>query len=281
MRKQKFALCLAGLLLIPATAFVAPSAANALYRPDDAKEYKIERTFKKGEKDRYNIVLKFNGSNPTLGGDFKLTMDMILRETVKEVKDGVAEYESEFEQALANLGGGEQDLSSQFPQATFKADKSGRMWNVKVKGGDALLQGGGGGKEQLISVVRAMFYPAKAVKIGDTWDVLVTNPDTKDKEGKEITQAKGKATVIGTEKIAGFDGLKIKVTSDITLDPKEKMPLKFEGDGILDSVSGKILIVKGSMDGTLPQIGKSTADVSISLMKEDPKIDVRDKKKDK
>ena len=268
MRKQNFAFCLAGLLLIPATLLVNSPTAQALYRSDDAKEYKIERILTKGNTDRYNFVFK---TKTTSQQKVALTLDMIIRETTQEITDGVATIASEFDQAEISFGEVKQDVSTSFPTSKYKADKTGRVWDFKFEGGAPELQGGTGGNEQTIAIIRTSLYPPKAVKVGESWDILVKTPDPKDKEGKEITVAKGKASVLGAERIAEFNALKIKATIDLTLDPTMKTPAKYEGEGLIDIATGKILTLKGTVDGNFGPLGKAKADISLSLMTGEPK----------
>lgn len=268
MRKQNFALCLAGLLLVPVTLLVNSPTAQALYRADDAKEYKIERTLTKGSTDRYNFVFK---TKATKEQPLALTLDMIIRETTQEITDGIATIASEFDQAELIIGEVKQDVSTSFPTSKYKADKTGRVWDFKFEGGAPELQGATGGNERTIAIVRTSLYPPKAVKVGESWDILVKEPDTKNKEGKETVVAKGKATVLGTERIAEFDALKIKATIDLTLDPNVKKPMKYEGEGLIDTITGKILTVKGTVNGNFGPIGEAKADISLSLMTGNPK----------
>jgi hypothetical protein len=282
MRKQNFAFCLAGMLLIPATALMTPSIAKALYYPDDAKEYKIERTLTKGNTDRYNFVFK---TKATKEQPIALTLDMIIRETTQEINEGVATIGSEFDQAELTIGEVKNDVAKSFPTSKYKADKTGRVWDFKFEGGAPELQGGTGGNEQTIAIIRTSLYPPKAVKIGGSWDILIKEPDPKNKEGKEITLAKGKATVMGTERIAEFDALKIKANIDLTLDPNVKKPTKYEGESLIDIATGKILTLKGTVNGNFGPLGEAKADISLSLMTGDPKKSTQEatdkEKKDK
>ena len=272
MQKRLLGLCLAGTLLVPATLLTIPQMASAV-RPDDAKTYTLERVFTKGATDRYNLILKGKVNNPGIGSNVELVIDTILRETTKEIKDDVALVDSTFEKALITFGGEKQEVA--FPKSAFKTDKSGRMWDVKIEDAASSQTGG---SEQMITVIRAGFYPKKAVKVGENWEVVVSTPERKDKKDKEVVLGKGKASLVGTEKIASFDALKVKLTLEILLDEKAKTPLKFDGTALIDSVTGKMLTVTGTVDGELPIIGKGKQEVSLSLLKEEPIKDVRDKK---
>lgn len=282
--KPKFShVMLAGMLLVPSVTLVLPSA-SALRRADDMKTYALERTFKKDASDRYNVTLKAKFNNPQLGGDIDLTMDMIVKETTKDVKDGVATINSEFEEAKANFGGIEQDLTASFPKSSYKADKTGKVWDVKSEGGAPELQGSRGGNDRMISVVRSSFYPSKAVKVGDTWDISVVDSDKKDKEGKETVIGKGKAKAVAVEKVGEFEALKIKTKVELNLDEKAKPAPVFEGEGFVDITSGKMLKMAGIVEGSLGPLGNTKADISFSLMtgeRKDPKKEDKPADKDK
>jgi hypothetical protein len=279
MKTTASRLVLAGVLLVPTTLLISPQVAAALRQDENTKTYTLERTFKKDTTDRYNVTLKTKVNNPQLGGEIDLNMDMTVKETTKEIKDGVATIHSEFERAQASFGGIEQDLTTAFPKSIYKTDKTGRVWNVKTEGGDPTLQGEGG-NERMIAVVRSGFYPPQAVKVGDAWDVTVIERDKKDKDDKEIVLAKGKAKAVAIEKVGEFTALKIKSKIDLTLDGKVKPPPVFDGEGFLDTTSGKILKMTGIVEGTLGQLGNTKANISLSLLSGEDKKPKTDAKKD-
>ncbi len=268
-------MCLAGTLLVPATLLILPQPAVAFRRVDDAKTYILERVFTKGASDRYNATFKAKSTNPQFSD---LSVDLISRETTKEIKDGVATIAAAFDQAEILVGGLKHDIAQAFSTSKYKADKLGRIWDIKSEGGAPELKDAQTSIERPIAIVRSSFYPPKAVKVGDSWDVSVPDLDKKTKDDQETILAKGKSTVLGTEKLAGFDAIKIKTSLTLLLDPKTTKPVKFDGEALLDSITGKMLTLKGTLTGTFGPLGETKADISLSLMKEEPVKDVKDKK---
>jgi len=91
------------------------------------------------------------------------------------------------------------------------------------------------------------FYPAKPVKVGESWDL-----DYSDAKAENPYTVKAKGTLIGTEMVSGMQTLKINIVTDTTAEMKdpgtrEKISLiaHFEGGGNMEIKSGKIVAMTG------------------------------------
>ena len=265
-------------VLLGGTVFLLAARVHA----DDAKKedtaYTITRKYKKGEVDHYRLNIALTV------GNMPITLNMLMKETTKEVKDnGNANVTDEFDEANAKIGDNESDIAALLPTLVQTRDKMGLALDTKLEGGSPLFTSGPSAK-MFNNLQQSGFYPDKPVKVGDTWKIAFGD---KAKDGQKTT---GTATFVAMETIDGTPTLKIKTSTDVegTFENPmtgEKSDVKTHAEGIsnIDPVTGKALKVKvtteglGSAAGGQPGKGEFT----MLLVKPDAKDkDAKDKKSD-
>jgi hypothetical protein len=251
-REALWALCAA----LIATGF----AAVATPRTEEA--FTIKRIFVKGETNLARLSSELQVAQDEKKPD-KLTnvkLGLILRETTLDIKeDGAMVIRMDFPKGAADLGTGDIDIRGLLPIVTKTFDKSGRV--VKEERDNA--NGPFGSPDRLVALAALGFYPEKPVKIGESWDIEVDDPDKKDTRRKI-----GKATLVGIETLKGMETFKIKWVIDIerTENGKEKKS-HIEAEANIDRKSGRNVRVKGKASGAL-EMGIRNAMVTFDLLNE-------------
>ena len=254
-----YASVLAGGLLAPCAvraddAKADPSVANTLKK----------RIFKTGDVNHYKLSMK----SQVAGADNSVTIT--FKETTKDAKaDGQFTLLDEFESAMANIMGADQDISSFLPTITVVRDKDGKLSN-KTEGGIEQAAAQISPVMQQIATIQEAFLPKTPVKVGDKWKVTVTAP------GPDGAGAKhdGEATLLGTEVIGGIKSVKLKVSSDV-----DANDAKVHNESLLnlDPETGKLLKISAKVDGTSGGM-KITQELEMSLVPAEKKADAPDKK---
>ncbi len=221
----------------PATAVKKDAAAD---EKKDAKAYTIQRKYKAGDVDRYNIAVDVSGAQ-------SVTLGLLLKNTIKDVKaDGGATILGEFEKATATLGGGDQEITGLLPTLTQTFSATGKLTDLKTEGGNpAITQTG------FLNIVKSVLdvavYPPTPIKPGDTWEY---HADASQADQK----VKGTATFVGLETVDGTPTYKIKTLTDgaaTAPNPAngDKVNIKTHAEGTqnLDVVTGKLVKVQTSV----------------------------------
>ena len=251
--------------LIVGTGFlIARPAAAQTPKPADDTTYTLKRTYKAGDVDRYKLDYHMSLNIPQLGGDTEIIMQMVMKETTKEVKtDGTVVTEDLYEQGTVNLGGMEVDLTAQLPKLTITRSKM--KLDVKAEGGNEMLT------DQMVEMVKAMYqqqdavYPTKPVKIGDSWKVEMNTPTP---DGKTV-KTTGNATLVDTEMLNGQKTLKIKYVIEAA-EGQSDTKMHGETTSNVDIKSGKQLKVVSKTDGEAMG-SKVSAKMTMTLMTGDDK----------
>jgi hypothetical protein len=243
-----------------------PAVAQDTKAADVAAYTMKKRVFTTGEVNRYKLAMKVQ----TGGQD--ITVNMAFKETIKDAKpSGEFTILNEFESAMANIGGMEQDISTFLPTITVMRDKDGKLSN-KTEGGNEQASAQISTMMQQLSTMQEPYLPKNPVKVGDKWKISVTAPGPAGGTNK----TEGEATLIGTEVVSGVKSLKLKVVADV--DNKEKdTKAHTESTLNLDPDSGKLLKMTTKLDGTA-EGSKIGQEMEISLVPADKKADPADKK---
>ena len=267
------ALLVAPMFLTSTVTFAAPPAAtpDQVAKHDD-KAYTLARTFKAKEVNRYKMGITTNIDSPQIG-NIDVIVTVIFRETTKEIKDnGNAVLLNEFDSASAKFGEMEKDLTASLPTITTTIDKLGHVLDTKVEGGDPMMT-----QQMTTGMMGGMgqqgYFPAKPVKVGDTWKIEVP---AKDKNSAKVT---GVATFLGTDMLNGMQTYKVKMVTDSesTMDnpqnPGETLTIKMHSNGVTsyDALSGKMVKVTLTSTSEGTPLGKSKSDMSITLVTGDDK----------
>jgi beta-glucosidase-like glycosyl hydrolase len=93
---------------------------------------------------------------------------------------------------------------------------------------------------KLMSSINEPLFTSKAVKAGDTWEVVVDNAAVK---GKKATV---KVTLVGAEKLNGKDVVKIKQTAEAATDDKDGK-MKIDVTAWIDPKTGRTLKMEGKV----------------------------------
>ncbi len=206
----------------------------------DVKTYTIQRKYKVGDVDRYNIAVDVSGAQ-------SVNLGLLLKNTIKDVKaDGGATILGEFEKATATIAGGDQEITGFLPTLTQTFSAAGKLTDLKTEGGNpAITQTG------FLNIVKSVLdvavYPPTALKPGDTWEY---HADASQADQK----VKGTATFVGLETVDGTPTYKIKTLTDgaaTAPNPAngDKVNIKTHAEGTqnLDVVTGKLVKVQTSV----------------------------------
>jgi hypothetical protein len=250
----------------------------------DEKTYTLVRTFKAKDVNHYKLNLNTSINSPQLGGNIDIVMTMLMKETTKEVKDnGSAVLMSEFDSANVKFGDNEQDMTALMPSVTSTVDKTGRILDTKIEGGNPMFTQGPGAN-MFKNISPQTYFPPKAVKVGDTWkiDSSADAPDkddkSKDKEkNKAVQKTTGTATLVGVETINGLQTLKIKMATDSEstlenpMNPGEKLDIKAHTEGVsnVDMASGKLVKLTSTSTSEGGPQGKMKVDLMFALVTDD------------
>jgi len=254
--------------LLSAGALTAHPAVAQDTKTADATAYTMKkRVFKTGEVNRYKFAVK----NQMAGQD--ITVNMVFKETTKDAKpSGEFTILNEFESALANIGGMEQDLSSYLPTITVMRDKDGKLTN-KTEGGNEQANAQISSMMEQLSTMQEAYLPKTPVKVGDKWKVSVTTPGPTGGTNRAV----GEATLIGTEIVSGVKSLKLKVIADV--DNKEgDIKAHTESTMNIDPDSGKLLKMSAKVDGTTAG-NKVGQELEMTLVPTEKKADTAPDKK--
>jgi hypothetical protein len=252
---------LSALLAGAAIASAPPSLANS----DDAVS--IQRTYHKGDVDRYRVLFHTASSTDVSGADRAVDFSGMLKETTSETRDdGSATIVYDFERAIVKLGDNALDAMQFLTQITATHDKFGAVITSKpaVESHSALAPTLD--FSQLLANAERGFFPGRPVRIGETWPV----------EGKESIKegnvtVKGQATLVAIENIGDTKTYRIKSVTDTALDLGKQQVQAETGKGHFDIVgnvdvaTGKLIKMAGSVDATLPSLGRAKFVLDISL----------------
>lgn len=203
------------------------------------KEYTLKkREYKANEVQRTKMTLKFD-----FGGQ-QGTLAMKMRETVKAVKpEGELSVQFVFEEAMANIGGMELDISNFVPKVTVNRDKKGKV-TTEVEGGSEQSNSQFVNISSQFATAFDNVLPEKPIKVGEKWDkkFKTTGPD-----GAEV-EVEAKYEFAGIEKVNGVEAMKIltksktiAITSEgmMLINPKNSALLKTKAKAEIDFMGMK------------------------------------------
>lgn len=241
----------------------------------DAKTYTIQRKYKAGDVNRYNIGVDVSGAQ-------SVTLSLLLKNTIKDVKaDGGATILGEFEKATAVIAGGDTEITGFLPTLTQTFSAAGKLTDLKTEGGNpAIAQTGF--LNIIKSVLDVAVYPPTAIKPGDTWEY---HTDTAQADQK----LKGTATFVGLESVDGMPTYKIKTLTDGTATAPnpatgDKVNIKTHAEGTqnLDAATGKVVKVQTSVTSKVDGgVGDFAVKLTIVLVTGDAAAKPGDKPADK
>lgn len=217
MKTQRIVWSVGSLLLL---------AGLAAARAEDA--ITLTRSFKKGDVYRYKTTVTAS----VMGMEAVVTSN--TKQTVKEIKDnGEIVLVEEDEGTKVSLGGQDVDQPPQ-PPVTTTRDKSGKLVKYEREGADGFFAAE---IQHLLAALSEPLLAEKAVKSGDSWEVVIDNPAVKE---KKVTV---KGTFLGTEKVdekelwkvkqiteadTDADGNKVTMETTYWLDPANGLVVKAE-----------------------------------------------------
>lgn len=242
----------------------SPAQAGRQEAKDDTA-YTIKRVYKTGDADRYKITMKMNMDVGAMPVEIEETM--VMRETTKEAKeDGTYTLVVDFPTATVTANGADVDIASMLPKFTVAMDKAGKA-DIKMEGGNDQLLGQMGDQLKQFANSATAFAPKKPVKVGDSWDVDVSN------FSQQVKNLKGKSTFVSVETIKGFKVGKIRSVMDVVGDMGITMHTVATTYFVL--ASGKALSFTSQSDGDLPG-GKMHMDMSLKMLDADAKTDEKE-----
>lgn len=265
-RKGRTRLILAGLFGLLAGAILAARPAHSLAQQSPAADttYSLQRIYKAGDTDRYQMAANLAVDGPQ---SMKGSMLVVYKETIKSVKpDGTAVVVNTFEKGMATRDEQKQDLTSELTGGTVTStrDKLGRVSDTKAEGFKGRLAENNIGGQQMFTRVLPALYSPKPVKAGDTWKVDIDL----DNEMFPGMRAVGNSTLVGSEKVGDIQTLKVKTLADAT---KEAIKLHLEAITNLDAETGKIVRLTVTSNGDLGPFGKLKVDNQLALLGSDGK----------
>ncbi len=215
MRLRTSLIYAASALLLPAVGTVVLTTRSAFAIPRQATDnttYTLQRTFKAGDISRYKLVMHITVTpSQATGNDIEAAFTLRYKETVKQIKpDSSVVVQDEFEKASLTANQQDIDLTSSMPKVTQTFSPKGQLTAVTADGGSAQFNGMVTQIYQGLGRTQA-YFPPKPVKVGDTWMIDFTDPNSPD------NKTTGTATLVGTETAAGMQTLKIKVNTDAKL----------------------------------------------------------------
>lgn len=226
-----FASAFVGGLSVNLTASAQAAQTTAAPQTPDAGSYTLKkRVFTVGESNRFRVAGKaqMNG--------MPLEFTMVFKELTKSAKPtGEFTILTQFESAVANIAGAEQDISAFMPVVTTARDKDGK-YTVKTDGGLEQVNDIVGPLPQRFATIADNFLPEKPVKVGDTWPVKAEAPSL---DGG-VTKTEGDATLVGLEVLNGVKSLKIKVSAKVIAKDDQK-PGEAESLLFIDAATNKLL----------------------------------------
>jgi hypothetical protein len=254
--RQKIVL-FATLVLLSGVVLVGRSAFATHLQED--KSYTIKRIYTKGEVKYFKL-----GATLVMGDagkDMQYKIGLYIKDATKQVKeDGGAVVRMEFPKGTADIGMGNLEIPAGFiPSLLMTLDKDNHVVRVE-KEGEGI---GGISPEKMIALAMVGFYPQKPVKVGDSWDIEIEDPDNKGKVKKV-----GTATLRGIEKQKGVDTFKVTWKAEMVRKEGNK-ERKAHVDAVanVDMKSGRTVLLKGKTEGELEQNIKK-ADVTFELLSE-------------
>ncbi|HZO88708.1 MAG TPA: hypothetical protein VFB38_10255 [Chthonomonadaceae bacterium] len=233
-------LCLAGALVA-----ALPLAVPQFVRAQDAQDttpYTWQFNYKKGDVSRYRVTGSLSGQLPNDSGDLSIVLKSVMKEEVKNTTDvGEADLGNTMESMEISVNGQPfPSNSDNQPTVTMTVNRNGLVLKRSAENNQP-------GLEQIIALgtlLSNMPVPPMPVKIGDTWKTELDNPLV---EGKKVTLT---SKLVGKEKVAGIDTLKVRVETSVpTKDGAEaKDTIKAEGVYNVDPQAGRL--VRSSYDVT-------------------------------
>lgn len=277
---------LGALMMTPAFLFTGITVTALVKNPasafaQDAKTYTLVRTYKAKDVSKYKYNITTNVNSPQLGGAVDLVLNMALRETVKDVKEnGSTVLLTEFDSASVKIGPGAQDMdiSSFLPTITTTVDKSGKVVDVVMDGGNPMFTSGPG-SGMFKSLQQQNFFPTKPIKVGETWKIEL---DSKDKAGVKTT---GTATFLSVESLSGIQTAKVKMVTDSETTtenpdtPNKLVTVKSHSEGVAnyDIATGRVVKMTSTSTSDNATLGKT--EIKVELVPNDKKADTKTEEK--
>jgi hypothetical protein len=247
----------AGALLSTWPVIMLQSAGAQQAQPDQAQDttpYTWQFQYKKGTVSKYRTLLTVNGHSPD-GNQINVEVNALASQEVKEATDtGDATLVSTAEHSSVKFNG--QDLpdnSASHLVITDTVSRKGLLLKHETENAppDPLQL------DKLLAVLANMPVPDQPVKIGDSWKTELDNPGV---PGKKISMT---STLVGKEKVAGIDTLKIKTqlalpTADNATDQDT---IKLEGTYNMDPKEGRLV----RADSSIANLHMGGATISIKI----------------
>jgi hypothetical protein len=197
--------------------------------------YTLKRVYKVGEVDRYKMSFVIEGM-------LKAEVNLVIKETTKALKDGVATVETTIESGKISFNGQEQP----FPQAGQTSSV-----NIDTKTGKVVSTEGntGGPLSRLSGLTKNLGIPDRPVKIGE--EIKFDSPS-----------GDGKEKVTGTLKVASLESKSadvptetVKLVASVNLPTEQGEKLHVDATAFVEPGTGKQLKLEGDVTGKLPMLG--------------------------
>jgi hypothetical protein len=245
--------------LAAATLPANPAFAQDAKAPDTTEYTLKKRVFKTGDVNRYKLAMKNHI------GEQEILLNILFKETTKDSKPtGEFTLVNQFESAVVNVGGNEQDISSLLPVVTVLRDKAGKL-TTKTEGGNEQASAQISSMMQSLSTMQEAYLPKNPIKVGDKWKVSVSTPGP----AGGTTKTDGEATLVGSEIVGGVKSLKLKVISDVD-NAASSVKAHSESTMNIDPDSGKLLKMLAKIDGTAAGM-KMTQELEMTSLPPDKK----------
>lgn len=225
--------------MLKRTALLAPLALAATFALAQSP-VTLARKLVEGAKDTYKVTMKVdifpaegspmgNSNEPLVSMTYENQVVFAIGKADTESKSSVPASIVEMvikkgKLTASGMGGPMiEGMMGQMPdeiKATGSLDAQNRLNNFKVPSGDFAMRLSG--LRQAVQLLAGVEFPAKEVKVGDTWDVVVPkSAETGNKEAKLV------AKLVGEKKVESVDAWEITLTG--------KVPYAFDSSSMGDA----------------------------------------------
>ena len=213
----------------------------------------LRRELKEGSKDTYAYVMKSKQvvNNEAMGmGEQEISIDGTMNISYKigapdadkkksEIEIMVTDIKMDLGGAAAQASGMMGDLPKEI-KMKGKIDNLGSVSDVKANGMSAQMQMMMGGASSMAS--SGVIFPEKALKIGDSWDMVLPKNPMMGKESKTVP-----AKLVGEKTIDGIACYEISYEGKVPLNV-DLSQLAEEGGGAEAGMANMKMTMSGTMD---------------------------------
>lgn len=254
------------LVLVSTVGALSFTSVKAAVRGEE-EAYTLKRVFTKGEVKFFKLTAELTILDEKKN-EIPIKVTLFVKDATKSLTDdGGAVVRMEFPKGLYDPGtGGVEIPPGLLPAVLMTLDKESRILKTEKEGSAV----GFASPERLIVLAALGFYPQKPVKVNESWDIEVSDPEKPENRIKI-----GTATLKGLEKRKGIDTYKVQWVADLVRkEGKQEHKTHIEAEAFLDTKSGRAVFLKGKTDGELEQgILKSNLTLEMLSKEESAKLE--------